>query len=75
MSSENKNYILAIDHGTSGPKPNIVSVYGEVLDWVLKEVPLHLPELGAAEQDPKDWWNGVIEGSKELFKKSPISLI
>ena len=74
MSNVKKDikYILAIDHGTSGPKPAIVSVYGKVVDWVLKEVPLHLPELGAAEQNPQDWWKGIIEGSKELVEKRKI---
>ena len=72
MSNTEKKYILAIDHGTSGPKPAIVSVYGEVIDWVLKEVPLHLPEPGAAEQDPQDWWRGIVEGSKELIAKRKV---
>jgi xylulokinase len=72
MASSEIKYILAIDHGTSGPKPAIVSVYGEVIDWVLKEVPLHLPEPGAAEQDPQDWWRGIIEGSKELIAKRKV---
>ena len=74
MAKKNEKYILAIDHGTSGPKPSIVSVYGDVHDWVLKEVPLHLPEAGAAEQDPKDWWKGIIEGSKELLENTSISI-
>jgi xylulokinase len=72
MSNSEKKYILAIDHGTSGPKPAIVSVYGEVIDWVLKEVPLHLPEPGVAEQDPQDWWRGIVEGSKELIAKRKV---
>ena len=74
MSDSNREtkYILAIDHGTSGPKPAIVSVYGDVVDWTFREVPLYLPEPGAAEQDPQDWWRGIIEGSKELIEKRRI---
>jgi xylulokinase len=71
-SKNESKYILAIDHGTSGPKPAIVSIYGEVIDWVLKEVPLYLPEPGAAEQDPQDWWKAIINGSKELIEKKRI---
>jgi xylulokinase len=70
--TQEKKYILAIDHGTSGPKPAIVSVFGEVIDWVFKEVPLFLSEPGAAEQNPQDWWKGIIEGSKELIEKRRI---
>ena len=42
--SGDKKYILAIDHGTSGPKTAIVSVYGDVIDWVFKGVPKFLAE-------------------------------
>ena len=70
--SKEKKYILAIDHGTSGPKTAIVSVYGEVIDWVFKEVPLILPSPGAAEQNPIDWWNGFLEGAKELIDKNTV---
>jgi xylulokinase len=74
MSDSKEKYILAIDHGTSGPKTAIVSVYGKVIDWVFKEVPLHLPSFGAAEQDPDDWWNGIIEGAKELIDKGKVKV-
>ncbi|MGQ4873570.1 MAG: xylulokinase [Promethearchaeia archaeon] len=67
-----EKYILAIDHGTSGPKTAIVSTTGKVIDWVFKEVPLLLPEAGAAEQNPDDWWNGFLEGAKELINKGSV---
>ena len=72
MSSSKKKYIFAIDHGTSGFKCAIVSTTGQVIDWIFKEVPLHLPEPGAAEQDPNDWWNGIISGGKELIDKGSV---
>ena len=72
MTETTEKYILAIDHGTSGPKTAIVSSTGKVIDWVFKEVPLHLPGPGAAEQDPNDWWNGFLEGAKELISKGKV---
>ena len=72
MSTSQKKYILAIDHGTSGPKPAIVSTTGEVLGWVFKDVPLILPKEGGAEQNPDDWWNGFLEGAKELIDKDLV---
>ncbi len=72
MSTSQKKYILAIDHGTSGPKPALVSTTGEVLGWVFKEVPLILPKEGGAEQNPEDWWNGFLEGAKELIDKDLV---
>lgn len=64
-----KKYIIAIDHGTSGMKVALVSTTGEVVDWVFKEVELKLPEPGAAEQDPKEWWDNFIAAGKELLSK------
>ncbi|MHA1281032.1 MAG: xylulokinase [Promethearchaeota archaeon] len=72
MTNMEEKYILAIDHGTSGPKTAIVSTTGKVIDWVFKEVPLLLPEAGAAEQNPDDWWNGFLEGAKELINKGSV---
>jgi xylulokinase len=72
MSTSQKKYILANDHGTSGPKPAIVSTNGEVIGWVFKEVPLILPKEGGAEQNPDDWWNAFLEGAKELIDKDLV---
>ena len=72
MSTSQKKYILAIDHGTSGPKPALVSTTGEIMGWVFKEVPLILPKEGGAEQNPDDWWNGFLEGAKELIDKDLV---
>ena len=73
MSESTEKYILAIDHGTSGPKSAIVSTKGKVMDWVFKEVPLHMPEPGAAEQDPDDWWNGIVEGVNKMMSSGKVS--
>ncbi|MHA1368645.1 MAG: xylulokinase [Promethearchaeota archaeon] len=67
---EKKKYILAIDHGTSGAKVAIVSVYGEIIDWAFEPVPLILPEPGAAEQNPDDWWNGIKKATVTLLDKN-----
>ncbi|MHA1684204.1 MAG: xylulokinase [Promethearchaeota archaeon] len=70
--SGEEKYILAIDHGTSGAKCAIISVHGEVVDWVFKEVPLIFPEPDAAEQDPDAWWNAIKEATKELVDKNLV---
>ena len=67
MASREKKYILAIDHGTGGPKSAIVSTHGEVLEWAFQEVPLHLLKGGGAEQDPDDWWNAILNTSKKVI--------
>ncbi|MGV9172438.1 MAG: FGGY family carbohydrate kinase [Promethearchaeia archaeon] len=72
MSIKEKKYIIAIDHGTSGIKSAIVSTHGDVIDWVFHEVPLILPEPGAAEQDPDMWWDGIIKTTKKLLSKCSV---
>ena len=72
MSESNQKYILAIDHGTSGVKTAIVSTQGTVIDWEFEEVPLHLVGKWGAEQDPNDWWNGLINTSKKLIEKEHV---
>ncbi len=67
MSIKEKKFILAIDHGTSGPKVAIVSTHGDVLEWAFEEVPLHLFKGGGAEQDPDDWWNAIKKMSKKVI--------
>ena len=63
---------MAIDHGTGGPKSAIVSTHGDVIEWAFQEVPLHVTKGGGAEQDPDDWWNGILMTSKLVIDKSDI---
>jgi xylulokinase len=65
--SEQKKYILAIDHGTGGPKSAIVSNHGDVLEWAFQEVPLHVTKGGGVEQDPDDWWNAIKKTAKQVI--------
>jgi len=74
MSDSQKKYILAIDHGTGGPKSAIVSVHGEVIDWSYEEVPLHVAKGGVAEQDPGDWWNAILKTSKQVIDNGKVSI-
>jgi xylulokinase len=34
-------FILAIDHGTSGIKAAIVAASGEIIDFVFERIPIH----------------------------------
>ncbi|MFX1303965.1 MAG: FGGY-family carbohydrate kinase [Promethearchaeota archaeon] len=74
MLDAQKKYILAIDHGTGGPKSAIVSTQGEVVDWAFEEVPLHVYKGGGVEQDPDDWWNAIIKTSKRVIDNGRVSV-
>ncbi len=74
MLNSEKKYILAIDHGTQGPKSALVSTTGEVVEWAFQEVPLYLEKGGGAEQDPEEWWNAILKTSKQVIDKGTVSI-
>ena len=67
MSDSQMKYILAIDHGTGGPKSAIVSTRGEVLDWAFQETPILASKGGVVEQNPDDWWNAIKHTVKKVI--------
>ena len=72
MAGDRQKYILAIDLGTSGPKSALVSTNGEVIDSEFKDVPLYLFPGGGAEQNPDDWWNGIMGTAKQVLAKKLV---
>ncbi|MFW9901467.1 MAG: FGGY-family carbohydrate kinase [Candidatus Thorarchaeota archaeon] len=72
MSNSQSKFILAIDHGTGGPKSAIVSTRGDVLEWAFQEVTLHVDKGGAVEQDPDDWWNAIIKTCKKVIDSGRV---
>ncbi len=73
MNKQNK-YILAIDHGTSGLKVALVSIYGEIINFEYEATKTFFLPGGGAEQDPDEWWNGLITASNRLIKKGTVSV-
>lgn len=69
MTARQNKYILAIDHGTSGMKSAIISVYGEIIDFEFEKTPIHFLPDGGAEQNPEDWWRALISTSRKLVQK------
>lgn len=74
MLNSEKKYILAIDHGTQGPKSALVSTHGEVVEWAFQEVPLYLEKGGGAEQDPEEWWNAILKTAKQVIDRGTVSV-
>ncbi|MHA2180568.1 MAG: xylulokinase [Promethearchaeota archaeon] len=74
MSDSQMKYILAIDHGTGGPKSAIVSTRGEVNQWAFEETPIHSLKGGFAEQDPNDWWNAIKSTVKKVIDNADLKV-
>ncbi|MBF0451002.1 MAG: FGGY-family carbohydrate kinase [Candidatus Magnetomorum sp.] len=67
-----EEYILAIDHGTSGLKVALVTTRGQVVDFEFEPTPTHYLQGGGAEQDPEDWWRAFMTASKRLVNKGNV---
>ena len=72
--SKPKKYIIAVDHGTSGVKVAIISVFGEILGWEFEKTPLYLIPENGAEQNPDEWWSAFLIASKRLIAKITVPL-
>ncbi|MDR1537440.1 MAG: xylulokinase [Clostridiales bacterium] len=63
-------YLLGIDIGTSGTKVALYDSGAKRICAKTIEYPLYQPRNGWAEQDPLDWWNATVEGTKAVMAKS-----
>ncbi|MBN2152580.1 MAG: FGGY-family carbohydrate kinase [Candidatus Lokiarchaeota archaeon] len=70
-------YIIAHDNGTSGTKTCLTRISDKI-----EIVGSHLTEYGviypegiphACEQDPREWWRAICEGTKHVMKQSGIA--
>lgn len=65
-------YLLGIDIGTSGTKTVLFNEKGEQIASALSEYPMSQPNVGWAEQDPKDWWDATVNTIRSVIFKSSI---
>ena len=62
--------LIAHDLGTTGDKASLHADSGELLAAVTVRYPANFAEGGVAEQNPEDWWNAVVEATRELLKRT-----
>ena len=65
-------YVLGIDIGTSSCKVALFTPDGAVAAAAGSEYPVSYPHKGWAEQDPRDWWNGVCRAIREMISENSI---
>ena len=66
-------YLIGLDVGTSGAKCIIIDEKGKVVASSTQEYPLYTPRPGWAEQNPEDWWQGVVRGLKAILEKAQLN--
>jgi len=67
-------YILAIDHGTSGIKASLISVVGRVAASAYEKTPIEFLPGGGAEQNPDDWWRALVTATRRLIGQGAVPL-
>lgn len=63
---------LAHDLGTGGDKAVLVGPDGRVLARAFEPYPLHHPRPHWAEQDPQDWWDGVVRATRRVLAEAGV---
>lgn len=63
--------VLGIDLGTSGCKTVLVARDGSILASATAEYPLSTPRPLWSEQDPADWWKGLVASVRAVLAKRP----
>ncbi len=66
------DYLIGFDIGTTSTRCIIIESGGKLIASATKEYPMATPKPGWAEQDPDDWWRGVLSTIREVLKKSGI---
>ena len=66
---------IGIDLGTSSVKLLLMNDNGDVIKTVTKDYPLIFVKETWIEQHPKDWFNSVLEGLKEIVKGYEKSIL
>jgi xylulokinase len=70
--SKGGGVILSIDLGTSGPKVGLVDDCGRVIGGEFEPVRIFLLPGGGAEQDPRDWWQAIVEACRRLLDRQLV---
>lgn len=68
-------FYIGIDLGTSAVKLLLMDGDGNIRNVVSEEYPLYFPKPGWSEQNPDDWYAGVVKGIHELLSETDISQV
>jgi len=65
-----RTYVFAHDVGTSSVKSALVSPGGEIIGQASSPYGSSYPRPGWVEQDPQDYWNGIVLNTREILRVS-----
>ena len=67
-------FVIAHDVGTSSVKTALINNRGEVMAHATSAYGFNHPKPGWVEQDPADYWNGSVQNTREIIRKSKVDL-
>lgn len=67
------SYIIAHDMGTSSDKAILVGFDGKIVATSVKPYNTYYPYPAWVEQNPDEYWQAVVDSTKEVVKKAKIS--
>jgi FGGY-family pentulose kinase len=63
---------MGIDYGTGGVRVGIFDREGTPIVFRGVEMATEFPRPGWAEQDPDEWWNGLVEATNRIVREDGI---
>ncbi|MBR5473362.1 MAG: xylulokinase [Clostridia bacterium] len=60
-------YYIGADLGTSALKLLLVDVDGKIIKTISQSYSVQFPNPGWSEQNPQDWWDAFLVGTRELI--------
>ena len=70
---QNKNYIIALDQGTTSSRAIIFDRDANVVCTAQREFAQHYPQAGWVEHDPEEIWQSVLATARTAIEKAGIS--
>jgi xylulokinase len=70
--SDPRQYVLAIDLGTGGPKVGLVDDTGRVIASGFERTSITLLPDGGAEQDANEWWASILRTAKPVLAQAGV---
>ncbi len=61
--------LMGIDIGTQGTKTLVIDEQGNTVATGSDSYDFFVPHVGWAEQDPRQWWNAVINSLKQIWNQ------
>jgi ribulokinase len=72
-SDRNPPYVLAIDAGTEAIKAGLFDRQGNKIATGSRAYRTYFPRPGWAEQDPEEWWDGLVGAVRDCLTRAAVA--